>query len=468
MFLGFSVAAALLYAAWSNTVWRKLVMLAANVAFIASFTTSPHALLPLICFLAIGYIAIWVARFDCGNFSTTFFVVGTLFLFCWLKKFWFLSFVPFLSFAYLSVGLSYMFFRIMGMIIDARTDTEIAKAGPIEYLNFVLNFPTMIAGPIDRYQDFSKPFQRPTQQEIAAGVERVVKGFFKVLVLSSIVSHWQSNGTNSLLAGQFAGSRIWAATVSFGLYPIFLYFNFSGYSDIVIGIGAFFGKKYPENFDAPFASFNFIEFWSRWHMSLSFWLRDYVYTPLLGLLMQAEWPQSLDPYLGIASYFVTFFLIGIWHGSTVVFAIYGLLLALGVSICKFYQIMMAKRIGKKRYKAICANPYYRFAARGITYTWYAFCMICFWNSEETALHLTRQLGTSGMIAAFLVLLVVTTIALNLFEEGLVVVKANVSSALFGEFEPYVRSMILSGMIVGCIANAILTQKIDANIIYQAF
>jgi hypothetical protein len=102
-----------------------------------------------------------------------------------------------------------------------------------------------------------------------------------------------------------------------------------------------FGKRYPQNFNAPFSSFNFIDFWSRWHMSLTFWLRDYVYTPLVKLLMQTNLPRSYDPYLGVTAYFIVFFLIGIWHGSTVIFAVYGLVLALGVSINKLYQTLMA-------------------------------------------------------------------------------------------------------------------------------
>ena len=468
MYLGFAIAAAVLHAALSNPIWRKLVMFAANVAFIASFTTSPRALLPFICFLALGYISVWFARFNKGNISSTFFIVGMIAIFCWLKQYWFLSFINFLPGVYLTVGLSYAFFRIMGMIVDARTNVEIARVGPITFFNFAMNFPTMIAGPIDRFQEFSKPSLPLTQADVAAGMERICIGFFKVLVLSTLVSKQQTAATTALIAAGSGIHGVTAAVASFGLYPVFLYFNFSGYTDIVIGIGFLFGKRYPENFNAPFSSFNFIDFWSRWHMSLSFWLRDYVYTPFLKFMMQTNMPRSLDPYLGVVSYFLTFFLIGIWHGSTAIFAIYGLLLAFGVSVNKLYQIIAARKLGKKRYRELSTNPLYRFVCRGLTYTWYCFCMICFWNKGQAALQLTGSLGIAGMVASFLVLLVIVTIALNLFEEGLAAFRSHVSVSLFGDYAPYARAMFLSVLVFACIASAILNQKINADIIYQAF
>ncbi len=466
-FLGFAIIAALLHAAWSNTVWRKLLMLAANLAFVLSFTTSAKALMPLACFLVLGYVAVCAARFQTKGLSESLYVLGTLAIFCWLKKYWFLSFVPFLPFVYLTVGLSYTFFRVMGMIVDARSDERIAKVGPVSFFNFAMNFPTMIAGPIDRYEEFSDPPTELTQAHVAVAFERIALGFFKVLVLSTFVSRWQTGATAALMEQGTQGRLIAHAAASFGLYPIFLYFNFSGYTDIVLGIGKLFGKTYPENFNAPFSSYNFLDFWSRWHMSLSFWLRDYVYTPLLKLLMQVNLPRSIDPYLGVACYFVTFFLIGIWHGSTAIFAVYGLLLGLGVSVNKAYQIVITKRLGKKRYKELSANLAYRFVCRGLTYTWYSFCMICFWNTGLVARHYVHLLGFADMAAAFVALLMVVTVALNLFEEA-IQLREFATAERLGEYAPYLRSIAVALMIFACIANAVVTQKINADIIYQAF
>lgn len=467
-FLAFAILIAALHAIWSNGIWRAVLFCAANLLFVASFTTAPKALLPFACFLGFGYFAVRSAQFFKSRGVTAAVVIATLALFCWLKKYWFLSFVGFLPFPYLVIGLSYAFFRVMGMIIDARTEPSIAAVGPIKFFNFAMNFPTMIAGPIDRYQEFSKPPMPVTLADLGCAIERITIGFFKVLVLSSLLSGIQTAATGLVTADGDAAARVWQSLASFGVYPIYLYFNFSGYSDIVIGIGRLFGKKYPENFDAPFSSFSFIEFWSRWHMTLSNWLKDYVYTPFLMTLMKANMPRSFDPYLGTLAYFVTFFLIGIWHGSTIVFAIYGLLLALGVSINKLHQTYMQKALGKKQYKKIVANQYYRFVARGLTYTWYSFCMICFWANGETATRIVGALGFPGMISSFTALLVFATVALNLWEEGGQRMKGATRALLAAPCASYLRAAAVGALVFGCVANAVLTQKVDADIIYQAF
>lgn len=467
-FLAFAIVAALLHGVWRNTLWRALVLLVANVAFLLSFTQSPQALAPFAAFLLLGYVSIVSVRYVRTTASTALFVAGTILLFCWLKQYWFLSFVPFLPFVFLTLGLSYAFFRVLGMIIDARDEPSLARVCPLSFLNFALNFPTFVAGPIDRYQDFARPDLPVTGAVIGSALQRIALGFFKVLALSAMVQHWQTDATAALLAQTSTVDGWKQAILSFGLYPIFLYLNFSGYTDIVLGVGELLAKRYPENFNRPFSSHNFIEFWSRWHMSLSFWLRDYLYTPLLKRGMQAGLPRSVDPYLGVLCFFVTFFIIGIWHGSTVIFAIYGLLLGLGVSINKLYQVMLTKRLGKKGYKQLSEKSVYRMICRGLTYSWYCMCMIFFWNTGPVALKIFDRLHLSGVVIVFILLLVAVTILLNAFEAGLSATRARVSFATFGTYAPYVQAMCAGLLIFGCIASAVLTQQVNALIIYQAF
>ncbi len=136
--------------------------------------------------------------------------------------------------------------------------------------------------------------------------------------------------------------------VVFSAYTFFLYLNFSGYIDVVIGLGSLLGLRLPENFDRPFSSAGFIEFWSRWHITLSAWLKDYVYLPLISSLMRpisAAVPP--EPYLGTAAYFVTFFLVGIWHGQTSEFFFFGFLQGAGVAANKLFQVLAAQRMGRK-------------------------------------------------------------------------------------------------------------------------
>lgn len=286
-------------------------------------------------------------------------------------------------------------------------------------------------------------------------------------MLSTLVGGWQTAATQHLLQADGAALIAWAS-VSFGLYPVFLYCNFSGYTDIVLGVGRWLGKDYPENFNAPFASLNFIDFWSRWHMSLSFWLRDYVYTPLLMRLMKMDLPRSFDPYLGVVAYFVTFFLIGIWHGSTVIFAIYGLLLALGVSVNKLFQIAMSRRLGAKRYRSLAARKGYQYLSRALTYTFYCFCMVCFWSTDVQAINLLTHLRAGGAALAFLVLLAMTTVVLNAWEEIFPLLRAQWESYQQRAFFQYVRAVALGILIFLCIANAVISSKVDAMVVYQAF
>jgi alginate O-acetyltransferase complex protein AlgI len=462
------MAAALLHAIWTNKLWRSTIFLCFNLLFVASFTTSPMALLPFALFLSWGYLSVRLAGLVSGTAASAVFVLGTLIAFCWLKNYWFLSFIPFLPFPYLTIGLSYAFFRIMGMIIDARSDPQIARIGPVDFFNFAMNFPTVIAGPIDRYQTFSIPPEPVTLPIVGHGLERIAIGLFKVMVLSALLSTLQNAATAALLDDDAETHRILASIVSFGVYPIYLYFNFSGYTDIVIGIGRLFGKTYPENFNAPFSAYNFIDFWSRWHMTLSTWLRDYVYTPLLVMMMRRNASKALDPFLGAIAYFVTFLLIGLWHGSTVIFAIYGLLLALGVSVNKLFQVVMAKAIGRTAYRELSGRKAYRFAARGLTYTWYAFCMVCFWSTGAQALHIVNLLGSGGLVVGFIVLFVVASVLLNVWDAATVTPQTWLANATPAIAKPYLRASLAAGLVFACVAIVVLTNKVNSDVVYQAF
>ena len=124
-------------------------------------------------------------------------------------------------------------------------------------------------------------------------------------------------------------------------YPLYLYLNFSGYCDIVIAGASFFGMKLPENFDQPYLSRNVIDFWTRFHRTLGFWIRDYLFLPLYKAVAE-RWPKRAD-LLAFLCYFVAFFVAGIWHGPTANFVVFGLLQAVGVSAAKLMGATPAKK-----------------------------------------------------------------------------------------------------------------------------
>src|SRR5439155_1501409 len=147
--------------------------------------------------------------------------------------------------------------------------------------------------------------------------------------------------------GQY--QHAWKASVKFllmfYLYPAYIYFNFSGYCDIVIGGASLFGIQMPENFNAPCLSRNLIEYWTRFHMTLGVWIRDYVFTPLYVSLATC-WPARAAS-LAFLCYFMAMSLAGIWHGATWNFVVFGLLNGLGVSAAKLWESWIVQRNGRQ-------------------------------------------------------------------------------------------------------------------------
>ncbi len=348
-FLAYAFAVVLVISFGRSVAWRQFILLTASVGFLGFFSLHPLAFLPLAAFLAYGFISLRLMQAKKTSLYPPLLIVGIV-TFMWLKKYAFIPAALFLHHRYLTLGLSYIFFRALHLIIDARNGDLPPNISLVSYLNYTLNFTTLLSGPIQRYEDFAAmqlaPVPLPLNIIVAGeALERIIVGFFKVNVLSLFLSMLQTNALNSLNENGPASARILNGVIIAAIYPLYLYCNFSGYIDIVIGIARFLRIELPENFNRPFSSDNFITFWSRWHITLSTWLKTYVYNPLLIATMR-RWPSpAAEPFLGVFAFFVTFFLIGVWHGQTSVFIFFGVLQGLGVSITKIYQVMMAKWIG---------------------------------------------------------------------------------------------------------------------------
>jgi D-alanyl-lipoteichoic acid acyltransferase DltB (MBOAT superfamily) len=158
----------------------------------------------------------------------------------------------------------------------------------------------------------------------------------------------------------------------FYAYPLYIYFNFSGYCDIVIGLGRLYGLRVPENFHKPFLSRNMIEFWTRWHITLGAWIKDYLYTPALRATL--TWFPRTGANLAFACYFLAFFVAGVWHGSSWNFVLYGLLQGLGVSAAKLWEMFLTRWLGREGHQAYLASRPLRWAATGFNFHY--FCLTC--------------------------------------------------------------------------------------------
>ena len=246
---------------------------------------------------------------------------------------------------------------------------------------------------------------------LGVSLERIITGFFKVFVVSAALSAVQAHLLESLSPHQALISRLFTGIAIVAIYPIYLFFNFSGYTDFVIGVARWFGLILPENFDRPFQATDFITFWTRWHMTLSNWLKTYVYQPLLINLMGRFQDRKYEGALVVFALFVTFFLVGAWHGQTTTFLFYGVLQGLGISVNKLYQLTLTKRLGKKTYRALTRQPLYVASSRGLTFTWFSFTLLWFWSDWTHMRPLWAAAGTAVALVGWPVLFFVATFVL---------------------------------------------------------
>jgi D-alanyl-lipoteichoic acid acyltransferase DltB (MBOAT superfamily) len=415
-FIAFITAVVLLTSALATPGGRSLVLLGANLVFIASYIDRFSQVAPLAAFLLLSYFIIEGvrrSRSSLGLWAGLAVVIATFIVF---KKFSFLGESLVLPFPYLIVGLSYVLFRVLHLIIDAKQGELAQPISPLHFFNYTCNFLSFTAGPIQRYQDYAKQKDQALaldEDKVFRAFARVIKGFVKVSVISAIFNYLFDNMSGRLLdtiltpsLPLFCGMYVAAAI----FYTVYLYANFAGYMDIVIGVGSLMGQELPENFNRPFLARSFLEFWSRWHMTLSDWFKTYVFNPLLKVLATRFTSPQAGPYLGVVAFFVTFLIMGVWHGTTSVFVVYGLLMGAGASVNKLWQVVMTKRLGKKGYKALAERNAFIYLSRGLTLAYFALALSCLWLDMQQLLWLTRQLGVFGVLACYLGLAVAAGMA----------------------------------------------------------
>ncbi|HEV3156199.1 MAG TPA: MBOAT family O-acyltransferase [Candidatus Baltobacteraceae bacterium] len=414
-FLGFAAVVAGLVNLSAAAAWRRSVLLVANIAFLLSFVPNPVALAPFAGLLALGYVGVKIMERLKQKIVFMGLVVLVLVVFCWLKRYTFIPSTLFLTFSYVTIGVSYVFFRIMHLLIDAFQEALPERIGPLSYLNYTLNFTCLVSGPIQLYQDYHRTETNQSapldSQSVGVALTRIIGGFFKVSIVSPLLFLMHSRVILLLSAIANPPILILDAALGIAVFPAFVYFNFSGYTDFVIGIARFLRLELPENFNDPFSAKGFIDFWARWHMTLSGWLKTYVYNPLLMSMMRWFPSKRIEPWLGVGAYFVTFFLIGAWHGQTSAFLFYGILLGLGVSVNKLYQIAMTARLGRSGYRELCSAPVYSSFSRGLTFTWFAFSLLWFWSTWHELGKFFILLGPIGLTFSLLVVLIAATLVL---------------------------------------------------------
>jgi alginate O-acetyltransferase complex protein AlgI len=255
------------------------------------------------------------------------------------------SFLDVLNKPILSVqklGLSYILFRFVHYLIESYKKT-IHKPNFITFLNYIFFFPSILAGPIDTYNNFeywiSNTRVKYSRSIFFAGITRIVIGAFKTVGIVPIILIYATDYTS--LLPSFDPST--AILISLFAYSVYIYLDFSGYSDIAIGTAYLMGIRTPENFNSPYFSKNLSEFWKRWHMTFSYFLRIYVFKPFIVLY---NWIFGTKHRLliSVLCYLSTFLICGLWHGDALNFIYWGMWHGVGLSLNKLFTTLVKPKL----------------------------------------------------------------------------------------------------------------------------
>ena len=238
--------------------------------------------------------------------------------------------IPLLKIA-LPIGISFYTFQILSYTVDVYRGNVAAQKNPIDLAAYVALFPQLIAGPIVRYSDVAEQLKNRTHplEKTALGARRFMIGLGKKILIANILGElcdtFRASDDKSVLF-------FWLYAVAYSLH---IYFDFSGYSDMAIGLGKLFGFDFLENFNYPYISASITEFWRRWHMSLGSWFRDYVYIPLGG--------NRVSRMRHLFNIFVVWMLTGFWHGAAWNFIVWGLFFAVLLMVEKLWLLKYLKK-----------------------------------------------------------------------------------------------------------------------------
>jgi len=385
---------------------KKFVTLLLNAVFLTSFLSSPIEVIPLLAFVSAGFLAIRTVRTIKIPFALAIFIALFIGAFAWLKQYPLFGWFGLATLPIMVIGLSYILFRILHLLIDVAQGTS--ECPPIiDYFCYVLFFLNLVSGPIQRYEDFASEMNSPpvqsTSDDIYLSIHRIVLGYFMIVVMSTIATEFMDLGRPMLSAALVRGGtldvvRIYSLLISVYLLNIFA--NFAGYMHVIIGIGGLAGIRVPENFNHPLAAKNLGDLWARWHMTLSSWLKTYLFNPLLKTMVGRWSSPAAAPYLGAIAFFVTFLVVGFWHGTTFQFFVYGVVMGIGITSHWLWQHGLSRRMGKKRYRELCARPWYYELSRAATLSFFAVAMTCIWISSLDLSRLFEFRNSVAVVVSF--------------------------------------------------------------------
>ena len=232
------------------------------------------------------------------------------------------------------LAISFFTFEFVHVLVDVYLG-KIEELHPLDFAVFTMFFPTLVAGPIKRYQSFAPQVRNitmPSDRDLSLNIYRIVMGLTKKFIIADSMSLFTGplSDPHALPFGRLD------YIVAIFAYTAKIYFDFTGYSDIAIGLSGLLGLKIPENFERPYWSENISVFWRKWHMSLSSWIRDYIFIPLGG--------SRRPPLITALNLFIAMALAGLWHGAAWTFVVWGLWHGIGLAVHRLWSNMVVPRI----------------------------------------------------------------------------------------------------------------------------
>ena len=465
---------------------RLAIVLLANLLFLASMLNGWVESWALAAFAALGYLGVQIASRLKSGASLGICIAVVVALFIVVKYGDQLSLLRNLP-AFSVIGLSYILFRVLHLIIDLSQDELEHRPSFFEFLAYIFYFPALLSGPVNRYDGFIQSiciYRRLSYEEVERGVARTLHGLVKIMIVAPAVQQFFLYFSRNVIAGApqtllsipLDSASLGATSPTIGLplcvvaasalYTGYLYFNFSGYTHFVIGISGLFGVTLPENFDHPFKAGNVSDFWSRWHMSLSEWFKTYVFTALALSISTVLPGRRWSLVAACLCLFISFLLIGLWHGNALVFLYYGLYLGLAAALHKLYQHGATKMLDQKQYRALARHWAYAGLCRGLTFAYFAVALICFWMNAAQVTLLASQLGASGVALALAALTIFAAAWLSLYDVMAGALRRLIS-ALLGDREFAGRQIWMATQCFAVLAVAVLFNSAP-GFVYQGF
>lgn len=319
----------------SSLLWRQSVLLGTSAAFVTAFFATPIEALPLITYLITIFCCLYALTRK-QHVATLWAGIAVLVgAFLVLKNY--LTFASWQQSMWITVGISYIMFRAIHVLVDVYDGSlERPQLKPLDLLLYLISPFTFAAGPIQRYDEFHEQLHALPEQSVRAInapmlCGRIVKGLLKAVAIAPLFL-----GLHQQFVSKATTSPI-ALSVSAVSFLTYLYLNFSGSMDIVIGVGGFYGFSLPENFNKPYLARNFLDLWNRWHITLSSHFKTYVFFPFIRAFQSVPVLGQYPLVAGVLGFFIVFFLLGIWHGNTSSYVLYGLILGAAAAVNKGWE-----------------------------------------------------------------------------------------------------------------------------------